>query len=512
MALIPWKAAFLSNMPATARNPTLLTLAGVQCRVLRTIMQWSLKRRGWQAPFSKMALLTGLWLLMAFVFATEFYLSARSGPLRITWMTAFAGTFRDWFPLVLLSPVTVVLAEKCRFDRNTWKRKLLIHLAACFLFTIVYEGLLLLASPAPFMVSTGGVSGSIGMISTAEAMPPGQPGFGGSIQVIQPPELSFPPSSNDFLHEPGTLRVEVGRLAVPENSNIVTIVHGSDGPVHASPNRHFRVGFMTFSSANKWTHFLHLTMIRTQFTIPIYLCIVCVCWVINYFQEANDRERRTLELETRLNQANLQALKMQLQPHFLFNTLNAISSLIHENPKAADDMIGSLSQFLRSTLDISTRNEVPLRMEMEFVDRYLEIQQTRFGDRLRIHREVEPAVIEALVPPLILQPLVENAIRYGIESRETGGTVCIQAVRKGDLLHLEISDDGEGFSANRLLQNGNGIGLSNTKARLQELYGRRHQFKVTANQPRGACVKIEIPFLISESNIQRTHEHSHTHC
>jgi two-component sensor histidine kinase len=469
--------------------------------VLDAIMQRSLKRQGWQALFLKMALLTALWLLMAFAFATEFYLSVRGGPLRISWTTAVAGTIRDWFPLVLLSPVAVILAEKFRFDRNTWKRKLFIHFAACFFFTIAYECLLVFASPAPFMVSTGGINGGMGMISTAEAMPPGLPGVGDSIQVVQPPELPFPPGSNDFLHEPGNLRVEVGRFVVPEDSNIVTIVHGSGVPVHASPDRHFRVGFATFSSVNKWTHFFHLTVMRTQFTIPIYLCIVCVCWGINHFQEASDRERRTLELETRLSQANLQALKMQLQPHFLFNTLNAISSLVHENPQGADNMIGSLSQFLRSTLEISTRDEVPLRMEIEFVERYLEIQQTRFGDRLRIHRAVEPAVIEALVPPLILQPLVENAIRYGIESRETGGMVSIQAIRKGDILCLEISDDGEGFSASRLLRNGSGIGLSNTKARLQELYGGRHQFKITTNQPGGACVKIEIPFHISEPNV-----------
>jgi two-component system LytT family sensor kinase len=238
-----------------------------------------------------------------------------------------------------------------------------------------------------------------------------------------------------------------------------------------------------------------MAMLRTQFTVPIYLCIVCICWVMGHFQESGERERRTLELEARLSQANLQALKMQLQPHFLFNTLNSISSLVHENPKAADDMIGSLSQFLRTTLEVSTQNEVPLRKEVEFVDHYLEIQQTRFGDRLRIDRQIDPAVMDALVPPLILQPLVENAIRYGVESRETGGTLILRATREGDSLRLEISDDGEGFSG-QILRAGNGIGLSNTKARLQELYGDRHQFIITARRPAGACVKVQIPFRL----------------
>jgi sensor histidine kinase YesM len=220
--------------------------------------------------------------------------------------------------------------------------------------------------------------------------------------------------------------------------------------------------------------------------------------VIGHFQESGERERRTLELETQLTQANLQALKMQLQPHFLFNTLNAISSLIHENPKMADDMVGSLSQFLRTTLDVSSENEVPLRTELEFVDRYLEIQQTRFGDRLQIHREMNSMAMDALVPPLILQPLVENAIRYGIESRETGGTVTIRALQQDDILHLEVSDDGEGFQGGQLLGGINGVGLSNTKARLQELYGNKHQLKLTTNQPTGACVKIELPFRLSQ--------------
>jgi two-component system, LytTR family, sensor kinase len=182
----------------------------------------------------------------------------------------------------------------------------------------------------------------------------------------------------------------------------------------------------------------------------------------------------------------------------LFNTLNAISSLIHENPKVADDMVGSLSQFLRTTLDVSSENEIPLRTELEFVDRYLEIQQTRFGDRLQINREMNSTAMDALVPPLILQPLVENAIRYGIESRETGGTVTIRTLRQDDILHLEVSDDGEGFKGGQLLGGINGVGLSNTKARLQELYGNKHQFKLTTNQPTGASVTIELPFRLSQ--------------
>ena len=163
-------------------------------------------------------------------------------------------------------------------------------------------------------------------------------------------------------------------------------------------------------------------------------------------------------------------------------------------------MIGSLSQFLRTTLNVSAKDEIPLGTELEFLEHYLEIQQTRFGDRLKISREIEPGAPDALVPPLILQPLVENAIRHGIEPRESGGTLTIRAALKDDCLRLEISDDGAGFSGGQLLRPGNGVGLSNAKARLQTLYGDKHQFTLMANQPTGASVIIEIPFRLSHSN------------
>ena len=256
-------------------------------------------------------------------------------------------------------------------------------------------------------------------------------------------------------------------------------------------------GFPNVRPLHKWSHFLQMAVLRTQFTIPIYCCIVCICWVTTHFQETRAQERRALELEAQLTQANLQALKMQLQPHFLFNALNAISSLIHENPDAADEMVGSLSQFLRMTLDMSSENEVPLRKELEFVARYLEIQQARFGERLRVCREIDLQNMNALVPPLILQPLVENAIRYGIESRETGGTITIRAAREGEVLRMEVADDGAGFNEAQLFGGRIGIGLSNTRNRLQELYGEKHQFRLTVNHPTGACVKMEIPFCLA---------------
>lgn len=463
-------------------------------------MQRILMQKGWRAVVVRMACLSTIWMVVAFVFATEFYLSARSDPIRISWWVAVRGAFRDWFPWMLLSPLAVVLAGRFRFDRNTWKRSLAIHLAACALFTLAYQGLLMLARPAPFFLSAGGMAGFDS--EAPETLPPGPGGIG---IFSQGAAISLPPSSNSVVvFQTGGI---VGTAAVspPADVDTVFITHTNGAPGMEGPgvgvSTAFHLGFQRFRMVNKWVSFFHMAVLKTQFTVPIYLCIVCVCWVIGHFQESGERERRTLELEARLTQANLQTLKMQLQPHFLFNTLNSISSLVHENPEAADGMIGSLSQFLRNTLEVSGENEVPLRKELDFVDRYLEIQETRFGDRLRIHRDIESTVMDALVPPLILQPLVENAIRYGVESRETGGTITLSAFREGTVLHLEICDDGEGLGG-QMLGAGNGIGLSNTKARLQELYGSKHQFVITARHPTGVRVKIEIPFHLSPGNVE----------
>lgn len=465
-------------------------------------MQRSFRQRGWRAFLLRTALLTGLWLVVAFVFGTEIYLTAPHGPVRIPWRVAAASAFHDWFPWILLSPVAVALAGRFRFERKVWRRSLTVHVAACLLFAVAYEGMLVLAYPTPLLISTGGMDGGIGMITGSEAPPPQLTGFAGSVRAVG---LSSPPpfvaNSNAVVFVRNRSFRTAASLSFPASSNAVAVIR-DDPSSFAPPTNDVRFFFQSSRPVSKWTHFFLMALLKSQFTVPIYWCIVCICWVLNHFQETGERERRTLELESRLNQANLQTLKMQLQPHFLFNTLNAISSLVHENPKGADDMIGSLSQFLRTTLDVSSKNEVPLRMELAFVDRYLEIQETRFGDRLRIHREIDSTAMDGLVPTLILQPLVENAIRYGIESRETGGSVTIRALRKGDILHLEVADDGDGFGGGHLLGTGNGVGLSNTKARLQALYGDGHQFKLTANQPTGACVLIEIPFRLSPTDTQ----------
>jgi LytS/YehU family sensor histidine kinase len=146
------------------------------------------------------------------------------------------------------------------------------------------------------------------------------------------------------------------------------------------------------------------------------------------------------------------------------------------------------------TLDTAQQHEVPLRREMEFLDLYLEIQQARFGDRLRIQKDIDPAALDIAVPALIFQPLVENSVHHGIEPRETGGTIFIRARHHDTSLRFEIRDDGEGLKADQLAALREGIGLSNTKARLQELYGDAHRFRITPNAERGLTVAVELPW------------------
>jgi two-component system, LytTR family, sensor kinase len=248
-----------------------------------------------------------------------------------------------------------------------------------------------------------------------------------------------------------------------------------------------------------WARFFLLTGTRAQSTITIYWAIVCLTWVVSYYQQLRERQRRTLELEARLMRSNLQTLKAQLQPHFLFNTLNAIASLVRRKPDAAEEMIGSLSDFLRTTLDTAQQHEVPLRREIEFLDLYLGIQQARFGERLRILKEIDPAALDMTVPALILQPLVENSVRHGIEPRETGGTILIRALRHENSLRLDVRDDGEGLRAGQLAALREGVGLSNTKARLQELYGSAHRFQIRLNADGGLTVAVELPWRLASA-------------
>jgi two-component system, LytTR family, sensor kinase len=212
-----------------------------------------------------------------------------------------------------------------------------------------------------------------------------------------------------------------------------------------------------------------------------YWAAVGVIHAIEYYGESRER---ALEA-TRLALDNLRA---QLQPHFLFNTLQSISTLIHRDQAAADRMLTDLSELLRLSLRNPGSQEMPLREELEFLERYLQIMRVRFGDRLVIAVHAEPDVMGALVPSLVLQPIVENAIQHGMADRPDRGHVRVRALRDGPALRLEVFDDGPGPSA---APSTNGIGLANTRERLRRLYGPRGRMEIL--QDKGFTVRLVIP-------------------
>ena len=230
--------------------------------------------------------------------------------------------------------------------------------------------------------------------------------------------------------------------------------------------------------------------------IGIYLLVALASYAFGYYRRYREGQLRTLQLEAQLSQAQLDALKMQLHPHFLFNTLHSISALLNRDTDAARRMITRLGDFLRLTLENSGAHEVTLRQEMEFLRCYLEIERVRFQDRLVTHINISTHVLDARVPNLILQPIVENAIRHGITPRSTPGIIEIQAKPHNGALRIEIRDNGPGLPGHRSsdILFRKGLGLKNTETRLERLYGAAHLFDL-ANDPNGGLiVTLEIPF------------------
>jgi signal transduction histidine kinase len=227
-----------------------------------------------------------------------------------------------------------------------------------------------------------------------------------------------------------------------------------------------------------------------------YWVLVGVHEAWHNYQRFKQGELRATQLEARLAHAQLEVLKGQLHPHFLFNTLHAISTLIHRDPDAADEMLAQLSDLLRMTLANIGVQEVPLQQELEFLRRYLDIQQMRFQDRLRVVVDVPADTLDVRVPNQVLQPLVENAIRHGVDAQRGEGLVEIRARAEGQTLRLTVRDDGPGLAPDageKVPQRGRGIGLSNTRARLRELYGPASVLGLANHPAGGAVVSLTIP-------------------
>lgn len=283
---------------------------------------------------------------------------------------------------------------------------------------------------------------------------------------------------------------------------------GSDGPVQMLVPLH------EYSNSAPPAHpSLRATLRSTILDLLAYGAVTGLVHSVYFHRRMRERERRALFLESNLAKARLSMLKAQLQPHFLFNSLNAITALLRRDPRLAETTLVALSELLRLALSQSEQQEGTLRGELEFVGRYLQIQAVRFGNKLTVNQSIDPQALECRVPTLVLQPLVENAIRHGIEPAERAGVVQITAFRDGGSLVLTVKDDGVGLLgrptdsqdpsglhlespalAGNPAREGAGIGLANLRDRLHALYGTRQKLELSPQAAGGVVVRVEIPW------------------
>jgi two-component system, LytTR family, sensor kinase len=244
------------------------------------------------------------------------------------------------------------------------------------------------------------------------------------------------------------------------------------------------------------TMFERLFLADAESDVWMYVVISVTAFVISYYTRFREKEMKALQLETLLARSQLSVLKMQLQPHFLFNTLHSISALMQQDVKAADKMVSCLGDLLRMSIAGTDAQEVPLRQELDFLEKYLEIQEIRFQGQLSVVLRIAPNLLDAAVPYQILQPLVENAIKHGISKRTEGGTIEIDIQRKEERLHIRIKNDAppDGTKGH---DETHGVGLTNTHARLHTLYGKEQSLEVR-HLPDQTKVELTVPFRFAQ--------------
>lgn len=385
----------------------------------------------------------GVWIALAFV--VSFAIAANT-PL--TWIEALQAPVRDWLPWTVAAPVLFRFVNRHPFERERWAGPLAMHALALALATLLAWGW------ARYLDVRPG---------------PGFERFGGPMEKRFPrfgPRFNHPgPFDGDGIEndEEGPRRGGPPPLPAGEDR----FRKGPRGPREAAipggPRDIVNIFIRVFSA---------------------YLVFASAAHAALYYRRAKEREAS-------LANARLEALRMQLQPHFLFNTLNTISGLVHTEPDRADAVITALGELLRLTLETSGERELPLREEMRLVESYVAIMQARFEERVKCVVEIAPEARDAFVPAFILQPLVENAVRHGLEPLPAGGTVTVRARREGDRLRIEVADDGAGLRADAPAREG--VGLGNTRARLRALHGDRASMELRAAE-RGCVVALDLPF------------------
>jgi two-component system LytT family sensor kinase len=295
---------------------------------------------------------------------------------------------------------------------------------------------------------------------------------------------------------PGVLRLVRNATFAPDRRgrSVATYAVAGAGFFFASGVLEWILGVVTGMGGSPfWTTVLSECL---ETRLLAYFAIITLGWSGRYFGLYRTRHLHASELEGRLAKTHLQVLKMQLQPHFLFNTLNTVAELVHSDPEAADQMITRLGRLLRLSLDHAGHQVVPLRQETDFLRLYIEIEQVRFQDRLQVVWDLAPDTLEAAVPTLLWHPVVENAIRHGVTPLAGRGRIVIASRREGDDLVLEIRDNGKGLPPGGVPREG--VGLRNIRERVAQLYGSRARFSLTSAQGRGTEATLRLPFTPCE--------------
>ena len=446
-------------------------------------------------PLALFAVQAAVWAALTFAFAALLVLV---GPFE--WADALGISAVNWIPWVALTPVIFWLSHRFPLERGRLLRSVPIHVVAALLSTIISLTVTAAVFSPPRTTLNAGPGGPRGTRpflrdASGALVPSRRPPLDGRERAPLAGPGNFDPASKDA--RPLNFRYD---------SRFPEARHGDPrGPFPRSGE--FRGPFTRggpggpLPAAGFGTTFLaplNPLSLRGNFGFAMYLILMAGAHALAYYRRAQDRDRQALALTASLNQARLDALRLQLQPHFLFNTLNAISTLVHRDPDAADELIADLGGLLRASLE-NKDHEVPLAREIELLDRYLAIEQTRLGSRLTIVRDLDPAVSAALVPTFLLQPLAENAIRHGLEPRTTPGTLTISAHRAGDDLHLSVTDDGVGLATPGTRTARPGIGLANSRERLRALHHGRARLELSAPPTGGARVEVVLPFLTARA-------------
>ena len=392
-------------------------------------------------------------MLVMTVFATQMKLSTEA-----PWDRCIGYAIHYWGAWLVLAPVVLLLAHFLPFRQGHWLTTALSHFSLSVLFVFLNQAIVvfLLAPALPHgfqALDRGARNGIPGPLRP----PPPRKGDRSELDFPPPPRSEgFRENHRDFPNE--------------DNAR----------PQEGGPAFFF-------------AHIIRGGLNRMPIWLPIYWILVAAKTLERSNRRLQQREREALQLKARLVQSQLNSLKLQLRPHFLFNALNAISTLVHCDPDKADEMIGNLAFLLRRVIEQEKDDVVPLGEELELLRAYVAIEQVRFGDRFQFKDTVPPYCRKVPLPHMVLQPIVENAFRHGLEPLDREGHVTIAAKKIGDRLQLRIEDDGVGLSEES--PKSQGIGLSNARARLEAVFGKEH-FQLTMNNrpDGGTIVAIEIPF------------------